>query len=104
MEVGEVIESRQRFVDRRVVFHRAGAQRIKPLVEVEVQTPEPAVMSRDLRLAERRDRKRGAPSERRRHDLVERSRLDTDGWESRARPLLAAQLEKQRLTHARTSR
>src|ERR1700694_4054904 len=104
MEVGEVIESCQRFVDRRVVFHCAGAQRIEPLVEVEVQTTEPAKMSRHLRLTERRDRKRRAPLEGRRHDLVERSRLDTDRRQSRAGPLLTAELEKQRLAHARTSR
>src|SRR5256884_7774847 len=42
VEIGKVIEPCQRLVDGRVVFHRAGAQRIKPLVQVEVETAEGA--------------------------------------------------------------
>src|SRR5437899_10552522 len=101
MEVGKVIEASERLVDRRVVFHRARAQRIETLVQVEVEPAEAAEMPGHLGLTERGDRQRRLPAEGGRHQLIDRSCLDPGCGEPRARPVRASQLEEQGLAPAR---
>src|SRR5438067_17390 len=104
VEIGEIIEPGKRLVDGRVVFHRARAQRIETLVQVEVEPAEAAEMPGHLGLAERGDRQRRLPAQGGRHQLVKRSCLDPGGGEPRARPVRASQLEEQGLAHASASR
>ena len=52
VKVSEVLETGQRLVDRRVVLHGAGAQRIETLVQVEVEPSQPAEVARHFRLTQ----------------------------------------------------
>src|SRR3984893_4491923 len=104
VEIGKVVEASEGLVDGGVVLHRAGAQGIETLVQVEVETAEAAEMPGDLRLAERCDREWRLTPQSGGHQLIDRSRLDTGGGQSRARTVRAAQLEEQRLAHASASR
>src|SRR5437868_8130061 len=104
VEIGEIIEPGKRLVDGRVVFHRARAQRIETLVQVEVEPAEAAEMPGHLGFAERGDRQRRLPAKGGRHQLVDRSCLDPGYGEPRARPVRAPQLEEQGLAHASASR
>src|SRR2546423_15536761 len=95
VEIGEIIEPGKRLVDGRVVFHRARAQRIETLVQVEVEPAEAAEMPGHLGLAERGDRQGLLPAKGGRHQLVDLSCLDPGYWEPRARPGPASPLVEQ---------
>jgi hypothetical protein len=50
VQIGEIIEPGEGFVDRRVVFHGAGAEWIQALVQVEVHAAQPAKVARQILL------------------------------------------------------
>src|SRR2546430_15347717 len=104
VEIGEIIEPGKRLVAGWVVFHRARAQRMETLVQVEVEPAEAAEMPGHLGLAERGDRQGRLPAKGGRHQLVDRSCLDPGYGEPRARPVRGSPLEEQGGARARGSR
>ena len=64
MQLREAVEPGELLVDHRVVLHRAGTERIHPLVEVVIAPCEASEVAREHRLRYRRNRRWGRPQQR----------------------------------------